>query len=106
MPFGKTLFGGAQFGGHSKKLISLGVRKKMSQVTKIPPPPPPRDFISERSLTISPLVQYKRESVKCARDEGSRILTAYNIENCLMRHTHVIVMISSKFLIVFKDFVP
>ena len=51
VPFGKTLFmrGGAQLRGSFKKIQCLwGVRKKMSQVRKIPPPP--RDFINERSL--------------------------------------------------------
>ena len=50
VPFGKTLFirgGGTAGGVIPKNLMSLGVRKKMSQVRKITPP---RDFINERSL--------------------------------------------------------
>ena len=50
VPFIKTLFmGGHSWGVIQKNLMSLGVRKKMSQVRKIPPPPP-HDFINERSL--------------------------------------------------------
>ena len=59
-PFGKTLFmgGGAQLGGHSKKFNVLGVQEENVSSKENPfPPPPPRDFINERSLTISDLLE-------------------------------------------------
>ena len=69
--------GGGTVGGEgqSKNLMSLGVRKKMSQVRKIPPPPPPpRDFINERSLMS---VQY---TGGCAVHLGDIISTSGDVQ--------------------------
>ena len=53
VPFGKTLFmggGGAQLGGHSKKINVLGGQEE--NVSSKENSPAPRDFINERSRKV------------------------------------------------------
>ena len=44
-------WGESNFGVTENSLMSLGIRKKMSQIKKTPPPT--RDFMNERSLKLT-----------------------------------------------------
>ena len=68
--------GGAQLGVIQKNSMSLGVRKKMPQVTKNPPPP--HDFINERSLTSCFQARHFQVLNQRPREAGtSTILSVY-----------------------------
>ena len=53
---------------------------------------------------IDPCAKFQPDWTK---GKGSRISTSNDSENCLMTsHTHLIVMMSSRFLMILRDFVP
>ena len=66
VPFGKTLFMGAQLGGViQKNLMSLGDQEEnVSGKENSPAPPPPCDFINERSLTPAEALSTFNDSLR------------------------------------------